>query len=142
MIRDGLLLDNPFASATHAAVTCCEPVQERFLYRLRYGSLRRSNESWLSENTATYAVDSCGQILNFRIQIVRSQHFFEASLYMTSLHGRFLFLVVLVSQYPAGYPGFWCGVCAPPGSGFNAFGTRRVRVSTRLGPCGFGFQTV
>ena len=79
MIRDGLLLDNPLASATHAAVTCCEPVQERFLYRLRYGSLRRSNESWLSENTATYAVDSCGQILNFRIQIVRSQHLFEAS---------------------------------------------------------------
>ena len=84
MIRDGLLLDNPLASATHAAVTCCEPVQERFLYRLRYGSLRRSNESWLSENTAICGLTDAVRVQMFG-QIVRESTLIEAGFYrMTS----------------------------------------------------------
>ena len=90
------------------------------------GSLRRSNESWLSENTAI-----CGPIdaVRFRIlgQIVRSGHFTEAGFCrMTSFtQHETPCPVVLVSQYPAGYPGFWCGVCAPAVAGFGESGTRR-----------------
>ena len=78
MIRDDLLLDNRFASATHAAVTCSELVQERFLYLLRYGSLRRSGESWLSENTATTHVHmgaSCSALQEMLVHAAASAAF-------------------------------------------------------------------